>query len=109
MHDREFSKPNPLTLQTGATYPFEAYVGEFIWCYSKWNEDGWAEAQIRLGDAIDSAKPGEPVKMSLDDWEKFREANKEAQIKGPFAHKLRKFQLAIKAATKPESNEATAN
>lgn len=108
MHDREFTKPQPIRLagppgQPDLEYKFEHYVGEFVWSYGKWNEeDSWGDAQIRLGEAIEEANPGEPVKMSLDDWEKFREANKEAKIQGPLAHKIRKHQKAVKSAHKPE-------
>jgi len=113
MHDREFTKPHAINFGTAekpAMYPFEAYVGEFIWGYEKWGEDGWDEAQIRIGETIEGTAPGEPVKLSLDDWEKLREANKAAQLKGPMAHKLRKMHKAIKQASKPsESAEVNAN
>ena len=106
MHDREFIKPNAINFGTAehpAMYPFEAYLGEFVWSFDKWGEDGWDEAQIRIGEAVEAAKPGDTVKLSLDDWEKLREANKAAQLKGPMAHKLRKLQRVIKCATVPSN------
>ncbi len=107
MHAREFVKPTPLELPTPsgkAMYPFSAYLGEFVWSYGKWGEDGWDDAQIRLGEIIDATPDGELVKIDeLDDWEKLREANKAAEIKGPYAHKLRKHQKAIKSSRKPEA------
>ena|ERR1700676_1077714 len=108
MHVREFIKPEPVTLNfppgSQNKYSFEAYVGEFVWSYPKWGEDGWDDSQIRLGEAIEAAEPGQPIKIeSLDDWERLHEANKAAEIKGPYAPKIRRFQKAIKSAYKPQA------
>jgi hypothetical protein len=107
---REFIKPAPVQLRVeGADgqhstvqYSFASYVGEYVWCYAKWSEDGWDDAQIRIGDAIDAADVGGAVTLELDDWEKLREANKDASIKGPYAHVLRRHQKAIKSAHRPQ-------
>jgi hypothetical protein len=112
-HVREFAKPAPLKLRfplpngsfEDKEYTYELYLSEFIWAFSKWNtEDGWDEAQIRIGDAIEGAAVGEMIKFeTLEDFEKFREANKAADIRGPFAHKLRRMQKAGKDARAPKS------
>jgi hypothetical protein len=111
MHDREFIKPAPLKLRLPAQpkdspdieYSFASYLGEHVWSYQKWNtDDGWDEAQIRIGDAVDAAADGGIVLIdTIDDFEKLREANKAADIKGNFAPKIRKMQRAIKSATRP--------
>ena len=111
MHAREFVKPQPIQLKhpqapadaKAVTYSFEDYLGEFVWGYAKWNtEDGWDESQIRLGDVIERTEPGQVVRIEeLDDWERLREANKAAELRGVFAPKLRKMQRAIKSAHKP--------
>jgi len=113
-HVREFIKPEPMVLvipgqQLAAnekpktiTYSFEDFLGEHVWGYPKWNEDGWDEAQIRLGELISETKPGSLVCIeSLDDFEKLRDANKAADIRGALAFKIRKFQRAIKTARAP--------
>jgi hypothetical protein len=117
-HVREFVKPEPMKLvipgqQTPPgqqpatmTYSFQDYLGEHVWGYAKWNEDGWDEAQIRLGELIEATAPGALVCIeSLDDFEKLREANKAADIRGPLAFKVRKFQRAIKSARAPNEGE----
>jgi hypothetical protein len=120
MHVREFPKPAPIKLKgrkqivgkdgkpeivdDEVDYRYYDYVGEFLWSYAKWNtEEGWDDAQIRIGDAIEAAAEGEPIKFEeLGDFEKFHEANKSAQITGPNAHRLRKLQKAGKGARAPE-------
>lgn len=126
MHVREFPKPAHLTLKgrkqmmgkngvelvdDEIEYRYEDFVTEFIWSFSKWNTgEGWDDAQIRIGDAIEAAAVGEPIKFEeLGDWEKFHEANKAADIKGPNAHRVRRMQKSGKNARAPEkpSDEPT--
>lgn len=119
MHVREFPKPAPIKLkgrnqimgkngpelvEAEIDYRYDDYVTEFIWSYPKWNTDeAWGDSQIRIGDAIEAATDGEPIKFEeLEDWEHFHEANKAAEIKGPNAHRLRRFQKAGKNARAPE-------
>lgn len=113
-HAREFHKPEPMVLVIPGqqlasgekpktmTYSFADYLGEHVWGYPKWNEDGWDEAQIRLGELIEATPDGGLVCIeSLDDFEKLREANKSAEIRGPLAFKVRKFQRVVKSARAP--------
>src|SRR5579859_1528759 len=128
MHVREFQKPVTMVVPTrlpkqpegGSNvvghedvlrpYRYEDYIAEFVWSQDKWNtEESWQDAQIRIGDAIDAAKEGEMIKFdSLDDWEKFHEANKNAKIVGTNAHRIRKLQKAGKNARQPQKEDAKA-
>ena len=111
MHDREFIKPANIKLRLptqpkgtpDVEYSFDSFLGEYVWSYPKWNtDDGWDEAQIRIGEAIEATADGGVVQIAtIDDFEKLREANKAADIKGHFAPKIRKMQRAIKGATRP--------
>ena len=117
MHVREFIKPAPIKLkgrmqsmkdgkpeivESWVDYTYDDYAGEHLWAYPKWNtEESWQDAQIRIGEAMEVAV-GQPIKFQdLDDWEKFREANNAADIKGPNAWRVRKHQKAGKGARAP--------
>jgi len=94
-----------------AEVSFELFLGEFVWTYGRWREDGWDEAQVRIGQAIDVARgTGQPVGLSLGDWEKLREAAKSADLRGPLAPKLRAMVVAITSAQAPvAANDAGMN
>ena len=113
---RTFDKPAEITLNhalvnaAGKTefqkvpYDFEQFLGEYVWCYTKWSEDGWDEAQVRIGELVEAAADGETVTLLDEDQTKLREAYlayrtpSGGTISGPYAPKLRKMGRAIKNA-----------
>jgi hypothetical protein len=117
MADRRFVKPASFTIQPRKINPlmpadaptfeqdFDSAFCTIIWSSPKWNGDGWDDAMIRCSEAIEAAPPGGNVDLSLEDWEKLRDAVKEraeaGEFKGPYAPQLRKMARAIKSACKP--------
>ena len=98
MADRKIVVPDSIAIGK-VQYTFLMFLGEFVWTYPKWSEDGWEEACIRIGDAVDSLEVGGELSLTLEDFEKLREATKAATISGPIAYKLRKMSHAIRSAT----------
>ena len=120
MHAREFIKPAPVSVKMyrqnegqpietlTRLYSFDDYLGEFVWSYARWGEDGWDDAQIRIAEAIDATEEGQPVPIdSIDDWEKLHEANKAAKLTGNNAPRVRRLQRAIKSARSPKTATAS--
>ncbi len=118
MHVREFQKPGPILVKMRrqvaeagrlkivddeVEFRYEDYIAEYVWSHGEWNTDeSWGEAQIRIGEAIEATPVGCYVRFAeLDDFEKFRKANNAAQITGPNAHRIRRFQKAGKNARAP--------
>lgn len=105
MPDREFLKPAPITIESAPgqkrQYSFEDFLGDVAWAYPKWKEDDWADAQIRIDEIVEATFVGKTIGLSLEDWEKLREACKEQPIQGRWAGKLRKMARAVRSATKP--------
>lgn len=114
--DRQFIKPAPIMCRVGLDkegrpvefeYHMDGYFTEYVWKYPKWNEEeSWGEAQIRIGDALEAAKVGEPVGFSLEDWEMLREANRAAKIEGQYAHRVRRHQRTVSGASRPPEAKA---
>jgi hypothetical protein len=114
MGDRVFLKPEPFELPahvqtlgpTARLYPAEAFFGEFVWPFDKWGTtEDWGDAQIRIGDLLEATAPGRPIVLSLEDYEKLREAVRAAKIGGSFAHKLRRMARQITSAKPVDSAE----
>jgi hypothetical protein len=114
MGDRVFLKPEPFELPQpvqglpggGRLYGSEAFFGEVVWPYEKWGTtDEWSDAQIRIGDLLEATAPGRPVVLSLEDYEKLREATRAAKLQGSYAHKLRRMARQITSAKPLDSAE----
>jgi hypothetical protein len=97
MADRKITIPDSISVR-GTQYTFAMFLGEFVWSYPKWSEDGWEEACIRIGEAVDLLEQNGELLLTLEDFEKLREAVKAANISGPLAPKLRKMSRAIRSA-----------
>lgn len=105
MADYEFRKPHPIMLPRDQArrdiltpYELEDFLGDVIWSWPKWKEDGYCDAQVKIGEAIEATAPGEMVQLELPDWEKLRDACKEQPIQGRYAPRLRFWANLIRAA-----------
>lgn len=106
----QFIKPHPLKLRPDLSraetidYYFETFLAETAWKYEKWKEEGWDEAQVRIGEAIEEAACGQPVRLSREDRDKLREALREVPIGGAHAPKIRGWAVMVRSMAKvPES------